>query len=92
MAKKIVSERISRADSNLEAVKFLLENKSPLEDGAWFVPRSIERYLNAFFIFIGCELQKIHDLIKLSKGAVKYDKSFEKFVSAICLLVKGFSN
>lgn len=83
MAKKEVEEWILRADRDLDEAKFLFANNRPLEDVAYFVHQSIEKYLKAFLIFKGWELEKIHDLVKLSKDAVKFDKSFEKFISAM---------
>jgi len=83
MAKKEVDEWILRADKDLEEAKFLLENNRPLENVAYFVHQSIEKYLKAFLISNGWEFEKIHDLVKLSKDAVKFDKSFERFIPAL---------
>jgi len=83
MAKKEVEEWLLRGNRDLDEAKFLFENERPLEDVAYFVHQAIEKYLKAFLIFNGWELEKIHDLVKLVKEAVKFDKSFEKFIPAM---------
>ena len=83
MAKKEVDEWILKADKNLDEAKFLFENNRPFEDVAYFVHQAVEKYLKAFLLFNSWELEKIHDLVKLVKEAVKFDKSFEKFIPAM---------
>ena len=81
MVKKEIEEWLLRANKDLEEAKFLFEHNRPLEDSAYFVHKAIEKYLKAFLIFNGWELEKIHDLVKLTKEAVKFDKSFKKIYS-----------
>lgn len=83
MAKKEVDEWILKADKNLDEAKFLFENNRPFEDVAYFVHQAVEKYLKAFLLHNSWELEKIHDLVKLVKEAVKFDKSFEKFIPAM---------
>jgi HEPN domain-containing protein len=80
MVKKEIEEWLSKANKDLEEAKFLFEQNRPLEDSAYFIHQAIEKYLKAFLIFNGWELEKIHDLVKLTKDAAKFDKSFEKFI------------
>jgi len=80
MVKKEIEEWLSKANKDLEEAKFLFEHNRPLEDSAYFIHQAIEKYLKAFLIFNGWELEKIHDLVKLTKDAAKFDKSFEKFI------------
>lgn len=83
MVKKQVEEWILRADKDLDEAKFLLENSRPLENAAYFVHQSIEKYLKAFLISNGWEFEKIHDLVKLTRDASMFDKSLERFVPAM---------
>ena len=83
MVKKEIEEWLLRANKDLEEAKFLFEHNRPLEDSAYFVHKAIEKYLKAFLIFNGWELEKIHDLVKLTKEAVKFDKSFKKFIPIV---------
>ncbi len=80
MVKKESEEWISKGDKDLEEAKFLLANGRPLEDVAFFVHQSAEKYLKGFLLTRDWELEKIHDLVKLAKEAIKYDKGFEKFI------------
>ncbi len=79
MGKEVVKEWIFKPDKDLEEAKFLFENNRPLEDSAYFVHQAIEKYLKAFLISKGWELEKIYDLVKLVKEVSKFDKSFEEF-------------
>lgn len=83
MAKKEIEEWILKDDKDLEEAKFLLENNRPFENVAYFIHQAIEKYLKGFLINNGWELKKIHDLVKLVKEAIKFDKSFEKFIPAM---------
>ncbi len=82
MVKKEANGWISKADKDLDEAEFLFKNERPLEDAAYFIQQAIEKYLKAFLISNGWEFEKTHDLVKLIKEAVKFDKSFEKFISA----------
>lgn len=83
MAKKEVTEWISKAAKDSDEAKFLLDNNRPLEDVAYFIHQSIEKFLKAFLISRGWELEKTHDLVMLVKEAFKFDSSFEKFIPAM---------
>ncbi len=50
-------EWLSKADKDLDEAKFLFENHRPLEDTAYFIHQAIEKYLKAFLIFNGWELE-----------------------------------
>lgn len=83
MVKKVVEEWISKADKDLEEAKFLYANDRPLDNVAYFVHQAIEKYLKGYLIFNGWELEKIHDLVKLVKEAVKYNSAFERFSTSM---------
>lgn len=83
MAKKEVKEWFSKAEKDLDEAKFLFENRRPLEDVAYFVHQSIEKYLKGFLISNGWELEKIHDLVRLIRESCRFDNSFEQFISAM---------
>lgn len=80
MVNKEIEEWLLKADKDLEEARFLYQSNRPLEDSAYFVHQSIEKYLKAFLISKGWELEKIHDLVKLTKEASRFDKSFERFI------------
>ena len=82
MVKKEADEWISKADKDLDEAGFLFKNERPLEDAAYFIQQAIEKYLKAFLISNSWEFAKTHDLVRLIKEAIKFDKSFEKFISA----------
>lgn len=83
MAKKEVKEWFLKGDKDLDEAKFLFENRRPLENVAYFVHQSIEKYLKGFLISRGWELEKIHDLVRLIREAYRFDESFEKFIPAM---------
>lgn len=53
MAKKEVKEWFLKGEKDLDEAKFLFENRRPLEDVAFFVHQSIEKYLKGFLISQG---------------------------------------
>lgn len=83
MAKKEVDEWFLKADRDLDEAKFLFESNRPLENVAYFVHQSIEKYLKGFLVNNGWKLEKVHDLVKLVKEAARLDKSFERFIPAM---------
>ena len=78
-----IKEWISKADKDLDEAKFLFENSRPLEEVAYFVHQSIEKYLKGFLIFHGWELEKTHDLVRLIRETCRIDRSFEQFIPAM---------
>jgi len=80
MANKEVKEWFSKAEKDLDEAKFLFENRRPLEDVAYFVHQSTEKYLKGFLIYNGWELEKIHDLVRLIREACRFDESLEQFI------------
>jgi len=80
MTKTEVHEWIQRADLDLSEAEFLLENNRPFENVAYFLHQALEKYLKAYLLYNRWELEKIHDLVKLTETAKKYDKEFEPFV------------
>ena len=83
MVKKEAAEWITKADKDLDEASFLFKHNRPLDDVAFFVHQATEKYLKAYLISQGWELEKIHDLVKLTREAIKFDKSFEEFIPAM---------
>jgi HEPN domain-containing protein len=75
-----VKEWLSKAEKDFDEAKFLFEHDRPLEHAAFFLHQSVEKYLKGFLISKGWELEKTHDLVKLIKDAIRFDKSLEKFI------------
>ena len=82
MAKQEVKEWLNKADKDLDEAKFLLDNNRPSEDIAFFLHQAAEKYLKGFLLSNGWELEKIHDLVKLLKEAIKFDKEYAQFQTA----------
>ena len=80
---KIIQEWFIKAQSDLKEAEFLLRHNRSLENVAFFIHQAAEKYLKAFLIKHGWELEKIHDLEKLVKECVKMDKSFSKFAEPL---------
>jgi len=75
-----VKEWLSKAEKDFDEATFLFEYNRPLEYAAFFLHQSVEKYLKGFLISKGWELEKTHDLVKLIKDAIRFDKSLEKFI------------
>jgi HEPN domain-containing protein len=81
MAKKEwVEEWLKIAKKNLEEAEFLFANHRPTEEVVYFLQQAAEKSLKGYLIYRGWKLQKIHDIRTILQEAVKFDKSFEKFI------------
>jgi len=76
----MVKEWLSKAEKDFDEATFLFEYNRPLEYVAFFLHQSVEKYLKGFLISKGWGLEKTHDLVKLIKDAIRFDKSLEKFI------------
>jgi len=76
---EIVKEWFLRGERDIEDAGFLLENDRALENVSFHIHQALEKYLKGFLIYNGWELEKIHDLVKLLKEAIKFDDSFTEF-------------
>ena len=75
-----VKEWVSKAEKDFDEAKFLFNSDRPLEYVAFFLHQSVEKYLKGFLISKGWDLEKTHDLVKLIKDAIGFDKSLAKFM------------
>ena len=80
---KIVKEWLLKGKHDIEDAQFLFENDRALENVAFHVHQALEKYLKGFLIYNGWDLERIHDLVKLLKEAIKYDDSFEQFTGFV---------
>jgi HEPN domain-containing protein len=80
MDREDVKEWLSKAEKDFNEARFLFNNNRHLEYVAFFLHQSVEKYLKGFLIGKGWELEKTHDLVKLTKDAIRFDKSLEKFI------------
>lgn len=80
---KIVIEWFEIGQRDIEEAEFLFENDRSLEDVAFFIQQSAEKYLKGYLISQGWKLEKIHDLTKLVKHATRIDKSFSRFIAPL---------
>jgi len=73
-------EWVSKAEKDFDEARFLFNNDRPLEHVAFFLHQSVEKYLKGFLISKGWELEKTHDLVKLIRDAIGFDKSLAEFM------------
>ena len=76
------------AERDLARVDHLLDVQDP-EAAGFFLQQAVEKFLKAFLLSKGWELQRIHDLETLLNAALAYDPSLEPFRSA-CQKITGF--
>ena len=77
------AERLSAAD-------ILWEHEGLTAPGIEILQESVERYLKGYLIANGWTLVKTHDLGRLLKEAVNFDKAFEKFKTLAQELTEDF--
>ena len=76
------------AEKDLGRVEHLLDVHDP-EAAGFFLQQAVEKFLKAFLLSRGWELERIHDLEVLLNEALAYDPSLESF-RAVCQKVTGF--
>jgi HEPN domain-containing protein len=76
------------AERDLARVDHLLDVQDP-EAAGFFLQQAVEKFLKAFLLSKGWELQRIHDLETLLNAALTHDPSLEPFRSA-CQKITGF--
>jgi HEPN domain-containing protein len=83
----LVKDWLGFAKENLLFAKAgMKEDFSPYHSICFMCQGSAEKYLKAFLIWKGWELEKIHDLSKLMDFCCKYDDSFKHLFSECELL------
>jgi HEPN domain-containing protein len=76
------------AEKDLQRVHRLLGLQDP-EAAGFYLQQAIEKFLKAFLLSKGWQLQRIHDLEPLLNAALRHDPSFEKY-RAIAQRITGF--
>lgn len=76
------------AEKDLIRVEQLLKLQDP-EAAGFFLQQAVEKFLKAFLLAKGWELERIHDLEVLLNTALDYDPSLEPF-RAVCQKITGF--
>jgi HEPN domain-containing protein len=76
------------AERDLRRVELLLDAGDP-EAAGFFLQQAVEKFLNAFLLSKGWQLQRIHDLEALLNRALRYLPTIEQF-RAICQQITGF--
>ena len=76
------------AEKDLGRVEHLL-GVGDLEAAGFFLQQAVEKFLKAFLLSRGWELERIHDLEALLNAALVYDSSLESF-RAVCQKITGF--
>ena len=76
------------AEKDLGRVEHLLAVHDP-EAAGFFLQQAVEKFLKAFLLSKGWELERIHDLEVLLNEALAYDPSLEPF-RAVCQKITGF--
>jgi len=77
---RLVKEWFSKGQKDIEDAEFLLNNNRAKETVSFHIQQAAEKYLKGFLIYSGWKLEKVHDLVKLLEEAIKFNKSFSKFV------------
>jgi HEPN domain-containing protein len=76
------------ADRDLGRVGHLLDLRDP-EAAGFFLQQAVEKFLKAFLLSKGWELERIHDLEALLNAALAFDPALEPFRPA-CQKITGF--
>jgi len=76
------------AEKDLRRVDYLLDVQDPAAAG-FFLQQAVGKFLKAFLLSRGWELERIHDLEALLNAALAYDPSLESFRS-VCQKITGF--
>ena len=78
--KKILLEKwLLVADHDLEVARYIIEGNPLVLDAACFhCQQAIEKNLRAFLVFCNYNFPKTHDLSKLKKACLSFDKDFDK--------------
>jgi HEPN domain-containing protein len=76
------------AERDLRRVELLLNAGDP-EAAGFFLQQAVEKFLKAFLLSKGWQLQRIHDLEALLNRALMYLPAIEQF-RAICQQITGF--
>lgn len=81
-------EWLERAEADIQLFEFAL-NRRLIPEAAYHLQQAVEKWLKAFLLHHGWELERTHDLDELLDEAIKYDESFERF-RQMCHRVKYF--
>ena len=76
------------AEKDLGRVEHLLGVKDP-EAAGFFLQQAVEKFLKAFLLSKGWDLERIHDLEALLNAALVHNASLESF-RAVCQKITGF--
>jgi HEPN domain-containing protein len=76
------------AERDLRRVELLLNAGDP-EAAGFFLQQAVEKFLKAFLLSKGWQLQRIHDLEALLNRALRYIPTIEQF-RGICQQITGF--
>jgi len=76
------------AEKDYARVDILLTAHDP-EAAGFYLQQALEKFLKAFLLSKGWQLERIHNLQSLLNEAVKYDSSFEQY-RAILQRITGF--
>jgi len=76
------------AEKDLGRVEHMLATGDP-EAAGFYLQQAVEKFLKAFLLSKGWELERIHDLEALLNQALVYDASVEKF-RPVCQKITAF--
>jgi len=79
---------IKKANKDMERVKVRLKDYD-LEDAAFHLQQTLEKYLKAYLLSKDRKLNRIHDLEELLDEAIKHISEFERFRKT-CQKVTGW--
>lgn len=71
---------VKEAEKDINRVRIMLQAQD-FGDAGFHLQQAVEKYLKAYLLSKGWELEKSHDLVKLINYAIKYNPQFNDFVS-----------
>jgi HEPN domain-containing protein len=77
--KDYLLEWFRKADHDISAAHKLIVDADILDTACFHCQQAAEKYLKAYLIFKGIEIERTHNLSKLKKECVKLDKDFDSF-------------
>lgn len=83
---KITTEWLNKAVEDIKAAEILLAEDGPTTSICFHAQQAAEKSLKAYLVFMGSDIVKIHDLVRLVNEIVDTDKSFNALVDSAAKL------
>lgn len=80
------NEWFRMAEKDMKSAKILFEHDADNEIICFHCQQAIEKYLKGYLICVSGELQAGHNLMRLCKKAMVYEKSFGRFLKDLAFV------